>query len=77
MRARRTVQLTTTLVVLCLISLLGAGCLGRGNRPPVAQQPWRLNLPRLNVRYDEQGEPTVLGSAPPSVGRDLTSACCA
>jgi len=61
MRARRTIQLTTTLVVLCLISLLGAGCLGRGNQPPVAQQPWRLNLPRLNVRYDEQGEPTVLG----------------
>ena len=61
MRTKRTAQLTATIAVLCLISLLGAGCLGRGGQPSVERRTWRLNLPRLHVSYDEQGEPTVLG----------------
>ena len=61
MRSKRTAKLTVILAVLCLVSILGAGCLGQGSQPSADRSPWRLNLPRLHVTYDEQGEPTIFG----------------
>ena len=73
MRIRRTVLLAAILVILCLVSLLGAGCREPLRVPSLEPQSLRLNLPRLRVAFDEQGDPSVLGLSLSSVERFLRS----
>jgi hypothetical protein len=61
MRIRRIVLLSTTFVILCLIGLLGTGCGQRPEASPAREVSRSLNLPRLHISYDEEGEPTILG----------------
>jgi len=63
MRAKRSVLLVATSVILCLVSLLAAGCGGWREAPSAEPEPLHINLPRLHVIYDEQGEPSILGIA--------------
>ena len=73
MRASRSVLLVATSVILCLVSLTSAGCGGWREAPSTEPEPFHINLPRLHVTYDEQGEPNIRGIGLSTVERLVRS----
>lgn len=61
MHTRRLTSFTTLLLVVLLLGLSIAGCRGEEASAETTARPLHLNLPRVHVSYDAQGEPTLLG----------------
>lgn len=60
MLRKRSVLMIAVFLSFALVCSLTVGC--RGREAPPEKKPLRINLPRISIAYDEQGEPSVLGT---------------
>jgi len=72
MLRKRSVPLIAVLLSLALVCSLTVGCRGR-QAAPEEKEPLHVNLPRISIAYDEQGEPAVLGTPLRSIERLIRS----
>ena len=73
MLRKRSVLLIAVFLSLALVCSLTVGCRGRQEAPPEEKKPLHVNLPRIGIAYDEQGEPSVLGTPLKSIERLIRS----
>ncbi|MDH7484711.1 MAG: hypothetical protein QHJ81_00370 [Anaerolineae bacterium] len=71
MLRKRSVPMIAVFLSLALVCSLTVGC--RGREAPPEKKPLHINLPRISIAYDEQGEPSVLGTPLKNIERLMRS----